>query len=102
MIRRPPRSTLFPYTTLFRSASMLAHVRARSTSGSDPGCRGVGRSAASPVGIDFNTLGIDYIDRDIGTVRRVGDCFHFRPCIVGIQKAFRKQDNVLASWHIPV
>src|SRR5256885_11082475 len=24
MIRRPPRSTLFPYTTLFRSASFLA------------------------------------------------------------------------------
>src|SRR3712207_7028501 len=27
MIRRPPRSTLFPYTTLFRS-SELAHLRA--------------------------------------------------------------------------
>src|SRR3989337_3432732 len=25
MIRRPPRSTLFPYTTLFRSRSRLAH-----------------------------------------------------------------------------
>src|SRR5215813_7332212 len=25
MIRRPPRSTLFPYTTLFRSASRRAH-----------------------------------------------------------------------------
>ena len=24
MIRRPPRSTLFPYTTLFRSAAALA------------------------------------------------------------------------------
>src|SRR5258708_16607735 len=24
MIRRPPRSTLFPYTTLFRSASVLS------------------------------------------------------------------------------
>src|SRR2546427_3625054 len=24
MIRRPPRSTLFPYTTLFRSACLLA------------------------------------------------------------------------------
>src|SRR2546430_12473728 len=24
MIRRPPRSTLFPYTTLFRSARLLA------------------------------------------------------------------------------
>src|SRR3712207_7637993 len=26
MIRRPPRSTLFPYTTLFRSAVRLARV----------------------------------------------------------------------------
>src|SRR3712207_7938038 len=25
MIRRPPRSTLFPYTTLFRSAGELGH-----------------------------------------------------------------------------
>src|SRR5256885_13089782 len=25
MIRRPPRSTLFPYTTLFRSDEFLAH-----------------------------------------------------------------------------
>src|SRR5438309_7581826 len=25
MIRRPPRSTLFPYTTLFRSPSKLVH-----------------------------------------------------------------------------
>src|SRR2546421_1958749 len=34
MIRRPPRSTLFPYTTLFRSASAsrtndIAHASAR-------------------------------------------------------------------------
>src|SRR3712207_6923724 len=27
MIRRPPRSTLFPYTTLFRSGSALAVLR---------------------------------------------------------------------------
>src|SRR2546426_5845470 len=26
MIRRPPRSTLFPYTTLFRSIEMLAKL----------------------------------------------------------------------------
>src|SRR3989449_8349747 len=26
MIRRPPRSTLFPYTTLFRSAAYVAEV----------------------------------------------------------------------------
>src|SRR2546426_11752249 len=27
MIRRPPRSTLFPYTTLFRSRALLEEVR---------------------------------------------------------------------------
>src|SRR3712207_7653010 len=26
MIRRPPRSTLFPYTTLFRSAEAVCHA----------------------------------------------------------------------------
>src|SRR5438105_11320419 len=26
MLRRPPRSTLFPYTTLFRSAAVLTRV----------------------------------------------------------------------------
>src|SRR2546430_6853979 len=31
MIRRPPRSTLFPYTTLFRSAVDVGTCRHRST-----------------------------------------------------------------------
>src|SRR2546430_12092177 len=29
MIRRPPRSTLFPYTTLFRSSARLPHIAYR-------------------------------------------------------------------------
>src|SRR5256885_5207398 len=33
MIRRPPRSTLFPYTTLFRSHALVGNVA----------CRGAGR-----------------------------------------------------------
>src|SRR3712207_8711562 len=32
MIRRPPRSTLFPYTTLFRSTAAPALTRARAPS----------------------------------------------------------------------
>src|SRR3712207_9478944 len=35
MIRRPPRSTLFPYTTLFRSARPKARPRAAARSDED-------------------------------------------------------------------
>src|SRR3712207_8854208 len=39
MIRRPPRSTLFPYTTLFRSnsASLFGNRNAQSIHGAPPG-----------------------------------------------------------------
>src|SRR5436309_12041694 len=33
MLRRPPRSTLFPYTTLFRSPSGWAHLPSMNTGG---------------------------------------------------------------------
>src|SRR5437667_9195136 len=38
MIRRPPRSTLFPYTTLFRSDVGAVGRRWRSGRHSDPSC----------------------------------------------------------------
>src|SRR2546422_5005532 len=41
MIRRPPRSTLFPYTTLFRSGRRGGHQGG----GTRPGCRGRPASA---------------------------------------------------------
>src|SRR5438270_6354574 len=44
MIRRPPRSTLFPYTTLFRSR------RARAQSGAASGARRLFRRAAGAGG----------------------------------------------------
>src|SRR3712207_7600886 len=36
MIRRPPRSTLFPYTTLFRSLGKRRHVRRVAPDDPDP------------------------------------------------------------------
>src|SRR5690348_17470827 len=36
MIRRPPRSTLFPYTTLFRSVRDLGEDAARDAQGGGP------------------------------------------------------------------
>src|SRR5256884_5817545 len=40
MIRRPPRSTLFPYTTLFRSRRNSSPWRASASSFRDSGIRG--------------------------------------------------------------
>src|SRR2546425_6410729 len=49
MIRRPPRSTLFPYTTLFRSVSLRRLSGAIRHRGIGPGPR-VWPSAPSPSG----------------------------------------------------
>src|SRR3712207_8412835 len=50
MIRRPPRSTLFPYTTLFRSAGLPRRLRARALGHGAPlpaaGGRALRRGAA--------------------------------------------------------
>src|SRR5258708_10723339 len=40
MIRRPPRSTLFPYTTLFRSRSALVERRTERTTSIPPPIKG--------------------------------------------------------------
>src|SRR5205807_3437511 len=45
MIRRPPRSTLFPYTTLFRSPSSRPMIGWRPRESSVPGA---GRASMSP------------------------------------------------------
>src|SRR3712207_7134681 len=42
MIRRPPRSTLFPYTTLFRSPG-VAHPQGDRQTAPGPGGAGLGR-----------------------------------------------------------
>src|SRR5947199_4065936 len=51
MIRRPPRSTLFPYTTLFRSGFNLSRRPSLRRPASDAGSSAAGREtspAASP------------------------------------------------------
>src|SRR5256886_8536081 len=59
MIRRPPRSTLFPYTTLFRSPEPALDLRlvrggprphAAPARGADGRCGGRGGSHAAPRG----------------------------------------------------
>src|SRR5256885_6750664 len=47
MIRRPPRSTLFPYTTLFRSAQEQARCLRRRLRGGRPHSGKVSRTLSS-------------------------------------------------------
>src|SRR2546422_7395621 len=47
MIRRPPRSTLFPYTTLFRSPPSQLPLGSRASSRSSPATSGCWRGCRS-------------------------------------------------------
>ena len=51
MIRRPPRSTLFPYTTLFRSRLLLVDVATASAGGGDPNMAWVNSSFFQVLGV---------------------------------------------------
>src|SRR3712207_8106164 len=58
MIRRPPRSTLFPYTTLFRSQNFLPRAFER-------------RSAMSPPSLGhFTPVGIERVPRHFGNLEQ--------------------------------
>src|SRR5690349_22476403 len=61
MIRRPPRSTLFPYTTLFRSAPRGRRARAPSTAASRGAKRGGGsRSDRKSTRLNSSHVEISY------------------------------------------
>src|SRR3712207_8603946 len=49
MIRRPPRSTLFPYTTLFRSGDSRPGQRGQAVAGAEGPAGEVAAGAAPPV-----------------------------------------------------
>src|SRR3712207_8311124 len=72
MIRRPPRSTLFPYTTLFRSPSTVGRARLPAEPGvppdagaGQPGCRGTsgGSARGARVRVIRSTSSVIAVDR---------------------------------------
>src|SRR5256885_4980287 len=79
MIRRPPRSTLFPYTTLFRS---LERIIAESTNAGDivldPFC-GCGTALVAGQKLARRWIGIDITYLAIAVMRaRLKDSFGLR------------------------
>src|SRR3712207_7820247 len=64
MIRRPPRSTLFPYTTLFRSCYCVS--AARFVAGGEP-ARVHGEAFEGPTGIDATFAGVLRFEETVAT-----------------------------------
>src|SRR3712207_7078071 len=67
MIRRPPRSTLFPYTTLFRSS--LAEPQLA--------CREAERRLQEYVDRQLTTTEIRAIEEHLAVCARCADCYRF-------------------------
>src|SRR5258708_31844411 len=57
MIRRPPRSTLFPYTTLFRSLPVDREKRTEKDGPVHPGGAGRRGFCGAHVGLEAGTIG---------------------------------------------
>src|SRR2546426_5695667 len=67
MIRRPPRSTLFPYTTLFRSASAsIALDQTAPTNGSVSATPGTGQVGLSWTGFGDTGSGLNAASYKLG------------------------------------
>src|SRR2546429_9705336 len=79
MIRRPPRSTLFPYTTLFRSLPRIAPVAGRRLGGEKLGSPAFGGDAR-PLGCNRVGSLIGQVAHDLPTDGgvRIGGPFDVR------------------------
>src|SRR5689334_24102156 len=60
MTRRPPRSTLFPYTTLFRSSARRGACHGRPGSGAPPARRGPPRRDRKSTRLNSSHSSISY------------------------------------------
>src|SRR6266487_747578 len=121
MIRRPPRSTLFPYTTLFRSATpgassilLAARLSLRSHSRTTAPGQAAQRRAHPRLGSlllvvqqslrqrmanEFGTGGQTQLLHDVRAVRLGSpdrDVEHFGDLLVGVPKREQAQDAALA------
>src|SRR3712207_8910798 len=76
MIRRPPRSTLFPYTTLFRSAIYLKDERALEDFLIDAGIEGASLRLSS--GLEFSGPQLRALIDEARLVRQVIASLHSR------------------------
>src|SRR5438309_10104326 len=84
MIRRPPRSTLFPYTTLFRSRTLTLIAKAKEWNLAGP-CLELAHAIGAELGLPVNIDGvISGIISDMGISWHYGRAFFIIPRVVGL------------------
>src|SRR3712207_6902066 len=98
MIRRPPRSTLFPYTTLFRSSGLLARRR----HGRLVLCRGArsgrGHAAVQSVQPDVaDGVGADRSEEHTSELQSR----QYLVCRLLLEKKKKKKNTYLAIHNLP-
>src|SRR3712207_9332915 len=88
MIRRPPRSTLFPYTTLFRSGDVVLV---------DVGVvypeAGAARAGADEVDAEAVGRRRDDVARDVGVRDGAGARLHVDAAVVGVRYRVRSEEH---------
>src|SRR5690349_23763911 len=91
MIRRPPRSTLFPYTTLFRSILELGHL-------TDISEGGVGVQLDQSAGLDLAGKEVELLIGFPGTDRKStrlnSSHVEISYAVFCLKKKKKKKDNV--------
>src|SRR2546430_9720896 len=115
MIRRPPRSTLFPYTTLFRSVkeclrlvNLAPDVAEKSPAELSGGMKkrvGIARAIAGKpkyLLYDESTSGLDPVNADVidGLIERLRDELGVTSVVVShdVRGSFRVADRVALLW----
>src|SRR2546428_13839481 len=87
MIRRPPRSTLFPYTTLFRSASLRFAPITRPSRGHERGRENLASFGVEGVEKDRLGLVVELVEVNVGAAEAFGQA-DFNPIGRPITGAF--------------
>src|SRR2546429_3579668 len=88
MIRRPPRSTLFPYTTLFRSRGPSASSRSACPTSDDSPAAGPSPTRAATSG----TLGVTSVTRSEEHTSELQSRLHLVCRLLLEKKKNQKQD----------
>src|SRR3712207_9486781 len=98
MIRRPPRSTLFPYTTLFRSGRRALALDQVALEVADHHRLGAQLVVADPGRLDDQKLGAGHASRDVAG----GPDDESPPRQLGVQRREDRKSTRLNSSHATI